>query len=51
VLLMSGYANGSVDPEQLGADTIFVPKPLSLATLARNLRTLLSPSNHAPRAQ
>jgi FixJ family two-component response regulator len=42
VIFMSGYADGMVQTEQLDANTIFLPKPVSLSTLARNVRELLA---------
>ena len=42
VIFMSGYADGMVQTEQLDAHTIFLPKPVSLSTLARNVRELLA---------
>jgi hypothetical protein len=40
-ILMSGYADGSVKAEDLDEQTLFLTKPLSLSTLAKNIRALM----------
>jgi hypothetical protein len=41
VILMSGYSDRTIRPEEIGSDTSFLQKPFHLTTLAQKIRSLL----------